>query len=146
MVVIYREANNPGAEWLIRRTRAPYTRSMHGKGREGAVQSIKTLKSGQSLAMLIDQKQNDGSPLPFFGRTAMTTTAPAQLAIRYQVPILAARAVRTDGAHFHVSLEPPLQYGPSADPVEAMAGLNRLFEKWIREHPSQWFWVHKRWG
>jgi KDO2-lipid IV(A) lauroyltransferase len=146
MVVIYREANNPVAEWLIRRTRARYTSSMHGKGRAGAVQSIKTLKEGKALAMLIDQKQNDGSALPFFGRNAMTTTAPAQLAIKFQAPILAARVVRTDGAHFHVTLEPPMHYDAGSDPVQAMAGLNLLFEKWIREHPAQWFWVHKRWG
>ena len=94
LVVIYREANNPVAEWLIRRIRAPYTLGMYGKGRMGAVQSIKALKEGRPLAMLIDQKQNDGSPLPFFGRTAMTTTAATQLAIKYQVPLLAARVVR----------------------------------------------------
>lgn len=144
--VIYREANNPVAEWLSRCIRASYTTGMHGKGRAGAVQAIRTLKEGLPLAMLVDQKQNDGSPLPFFGRIAMTTTAPAQLAIRFGVPMLVAHVVRTDGAHFHVTLEPPVHYDTAADPVEAMAGVNLLFERWIREHPAQWFWVHKRWG
>jgi KDO2-lipid IV(A) lauroyltransferase len=146
MVVIYREANNPVAEALIRRTRAHYTRSMHGKGRGGAVQAVKALKEGHPLAMLIDQKQNDGSPVPFFGLSAMTSTAAVQLAARYGVPLLAARVVRTDGVHFHVSLEPEVRYGSDTDPVAAMADLNRLLERWIRDHPAQWFWVHRRWG
>lgn len=146
MAVIYREANNPVAEWLIRATRGSYTSGMHGKGRVGAVQSIKALKDNQPLAMLIDQKQNDGSMLDFFGRPAPTTTGAAQLAIRYQVPLLAARVVRTDGVHFHVTLEPPVNYPPDADPAQATLALNQLFERWIREHPAQWFWVHKRWG
>ncbi len=146
MVVIYREANNPVAEWLIRKIRASYTRSMHGKGRAGAMASIKALKEGHAVAMLIDQKQGDGSPVPFFGRTAMTPTAPVQLAIKFEVPVLAARVVRTDGVHFHVSLEPEIHYGAADTPLEGMTQLNNLFERWIREYPAQWFWVHRRWG
>ena len=66
MTVVYREANNPVAEWLIRKIRAPYVRSMHGKGRVGALQSIKAIKEGHPVALLVDQKQNDGSPIALF--------------------------------------------------------------------------------
>ena len=144
--VIYREANNPVAEWIIRRVRGSFTQKMFGKGRAGMVQAIRALKEGHCLALLIDQKQNDGSAVAFFGRNAMTNTAAVQLSIKYDVPLLAARAVRTDGVHFHMLLEPPATYDSSADPVEVMENINRLFEKWIREHPAQWFWVHRRWG
>jgi Kdo2-lipid IVA lauroyltransferase/acyltransferase len=146
LTVIYRAANNPVAEWLIRRIRAPYTRGMHGKGRAGAAQSIKTLKEGHPIAMLVDQKQNDGSPVPFFSRDAMTATAPALLAIKYELPVLAAHIVRTGGVHFHLSVEPPVRYGADAEPVKVMTDINGLFEGWIRKNPAQWLWVHKRWG
>lgn len=146
MVVIYREANNPVAEWLIRNIRKRYTRSMHGKGRIGAVQSVRSMKEGHCLAMLVDQKQNDGSPVPFFGSIAMTPTAAVQMAARYNVPLLAARVVRTVGVHFHVSLEPAVYYESNVDAIQAMTDINLLFERWIREYPAQWFWVHRRWG
>jgi len=146
LVLIYRAANNPVSDWVIRYIRSRYNLSMHKKGAEGARQAVKALKQHQAVGMLVDQKMNDGSPVPFFGYDAMTAMAIAQLAIKYQVPVLAAHVVRTDGAHFHVTVEPPAIYGPSADPREVMTELHRLFEQWIRAHPAQWFWVHNRWG
>jgi KDO2-lipid IV(A) lauroyltransferase len=146
MVLIYRAANNPVADRIIRYLRAGHSISMHNKGLHGARQALKALKEGVPVAMLVDQKMNDGSPVPFFGRDAMTATAVAQMAIKLQVPLFLARVVRTDGAHFHVTLHEPLKCDPGADPIDVMAGINAQFERWIREHPAQWFWVHNRWN
>ena len=145
-VLIYRAANNPLSDWMIRRIRARYSLAMYAKGRSGAQQAITTIKNAKPLAMLVDQKQNDGKAIDFFGRKAMTATAAMQLAIKYQVPVITVRAVRTDGVHFQVTYEAPVTYGPGADPEKAMAALNLLFERWIREYPAQWLWVHRRWG
>jgi KDO2-lipid IV(A) lauroyltransferase len=146
LVLIYRAANNPVADWVIRHIRSRYNQSMYNKGRDGAQQALKALKEGKAVGMLVDQKMNDGSPVPFFGRDAMTATAVASIAIKQQVPLLTARVVRTDGAHFHVIIMPPIMYDESADAKAAMADINRLFENWVREHPAQWFWVHNRWN
>lgn len=146
LVLLYRAANNPFADWLINEIRSHYNRAMYNKGREGATATLKAIKDGHPVGMLIDQKMNDGQPIEFFGRPAMTATAAASVAIKMQVPLLAARVVRTDGAHFHVTLEAPIYYDQHAHPEEAMLELNRLFERWIRENPAQWFWVHRRWG
>lgn len=146
LIVLYRAANNPFTDWLISEIRSHYCRSSHKKGREGATATLKALRDGISVGMLIDQKMNDGKPVEFFGRPAMTATAAASLAIKMQVPLLPARVVRTDGAHFHVTLEAPRYYDRHASPEAAMLDLNRLYESWIRENPGQWFWVHRRWG
>jgi KDO2-lipid IV(A) lauroyltransferase len=146
LVLIYRAANNPVADWIIRYIRSKYNLEMYGKGREGAQQAIKALKAGNPIGMLIDQKMNDGKAMMFFGRKAMTATAATHMAIKMQVPLIMAHVVRTDGAHFHVTLQPPVMYDKNRDPINAMEDLNALFEKWIRENPSQWFWVHRRWG
>ncbi len=145
-VLIYRAANNPIAEWFIQRIRSRYNLNMFNKGHEGARKIIKALKEGKTVGILVDQKLNDGRPIPFFGRDAMTAMAAVQLAIKLQVPLLAARVVRTDGAHFHVSVQPAKIYDPSADADKEMLELHKLFESWIREYPAQWFWVHNRWG
>jgi KDO2-lipid IV(A) lauroyltransferase len=146
IVLIYRAANNPVSDWIINRIRSSYNLRMHNKGREAALHSLKALKENQAIGMLVDQKMNTGSPVPFFGRDAMTATAATSMAIKYQVPLLLARVVRTGGVHFHVSLQPPITYEPSADPVQAMADIHKTFEDWIRAYPAQWFWVHRRWG
>ncbi len=60
--------------------------------------------------------------------------------------MLIARVVRTDGAHFHVTLQAPVIHPPTADKIQVTANINRLFEQWIRDRPAQWFWVHNRWN
>ena len=146
LVLIYRAANNPFSDRIIRYIRSRYNHSMYGKGREGAQASLKALKEKLGVGMLVDQKMNDGSPIPFMGHEAMTATAAAQMAIRFQVPIILARVVRLGGAHFHVTMMPAVQYAPDTDARAAMLELHHHFERWIRERPAQWFWVHNRWS
>lgn len=144
--VIYRQANNPIAAWVSRKIRENYTKGLHEKGREGAVQSIKALKAGNALTLLIDQRMNNGSPLLFFGHKAMTATGAARLAIKFQVPVLAGRVVRKKGAHFTLVVEPPINFLKTDNSAVASQSLNNILERWVREFPEQWFWVHRRWG
>ena len=145
LVVVYRAANNPISDWLISKIRASYNVAMYAKGIAGARKMMKSLKSGASVAMLVDQKLNEGTELEFFSHKAMTSIAATQLAIKMGTPLIAARVVRTDGAYFHVSIEPAKIYSPETDPIQAMQDINILFEDWIRKAPAQWFWVHRRW-
>lgn len=148
VALAYRQANNPFADKIICSLRATQSSGQFPKGQAGAVRLIRALKNGQSLAMLIDQKMNDGIPIPFFGREAMTAPAVAQFALRYDMPIFMVRVVRTKGAHFNWSMA-PLVYEKTGDTdrdIRAiMLAINAQFESWIRECPAQWFWVHKRW-
>ena len=146
MVVIYRAFNNPFSEWLLRCIREKYSLSLYSKGTIGAKETIKALKEGHIVAMLLDQKMNDGSPVPFFGQPAMTTTAAIAIATKLQVPVLPVRMMRLKGARFKVVIHPPQLYDAQTNPVEAMTGINKLFETWISEYPAQWLWVHNRWG
>jgi KDO2-lipid IV(A) lauroyltransferase len=146
LVFIYREANNPYAEKLIQWLRRGYRQRMFGKGRESAQQTIRALKNKESMAMLADQKLNEGTDVPFFGFPAKTTLSPAKLAIKFQAPLIALRVVRTDGAHFHVTISKPRIYAKDADPVKVMEDVHHMLESWIRENPEQWFWVHNRWN
>ena len=52
------------------------------KGAVGARADHGALRRGTHLALLADQKMNDGIPVPFFGRPAMTAPALAVLALR----------------------------------------------------------------
>lgn len=146
VVSIYREANNPYANKIIQYLRKGYSERMYGKGQESARQSLRSLQQKGSVAMLVDQKLNEGEPVSFFGHPAMTTTSAAKLAIKFRAPLVPLHIVRTDGAHFHVTIGPAITPDPSDTPQLLMEKLHRIFEQWIKDKPEQWFWVHNRWN
>jgi KDO2-lipid IV(A) lauroyltransferase len=119
------------------------------KGAVAARRAIATLRRGAHLTILADQKMNDGIPVPFFGRPAMTAPALAALALRFDCDVLPARVERLDGAHFRLTVFPPLPLPRSgdahADAAALMAQVNAILESWIRDRPGQWFWLHRRW-
>jgi Kdo2-lipid IVA lauroyltransferase/acyltransferase len=92
---------------------------------------------------------NDGIPVPFFGRTAMTTSALAVLALRFNCDVLPACVERLAGARFRLTVFPPLPLSRSGDHhtdvAALMARVNQTVENWIRKRPEEWFWLHRRW-
>ena len=147
---IYRAANNRLVEWFYRRGRAAVEGALIPKGPAGARRLIDSIKRGRHLAMLVDQKMNDGIAVPFFGRPAMTAPALAEFALRYDVPVVPARVVRLSGARFRLVISPPLELDMTgerkADVARAMARVNAVIEGWVRDTPEQWLWLHNRWG
>ena len=87
---------------------------------------------------------------PFFGRDAMTTSIPAQLALRYDCLIVPVRVERIGGARFRVTCHPPLDVPLSgrrkADVAAVTARINAVVEDWVRDRPAQWLWPHRRWA
>ena len=110
---------------------------------------LQTFRGGGHLAMLVDQKMNDGIAVPFFGRPAMTAPALAELALRFDCPVVAARVVRLKGARFRLIAEPPMRFEKTGDQARdvlaAMTWVNSRIEEWVRETPEQWLWLHNRW-
>jgi KDO2-lipid IV(A) lauroyltransferase len=145
---IYRAANNPLVDRMIARFRGD-AGELIPKGAVAARRAIATLRRGAHLTMLADQKMNDGIPVPFFGRPAMTAPALAALALRFDCDVLPARVERLDGAHFRLTIFPPLPLARTGDShtdaAALMAQVNAILEMWIRDRPEQWFWVHQRW-
>jgi KDO2-lipid IV(A) lauroyltransferase len=146
---IYRAANNPLVDALIHESRSNLGSELIPKGSVAARRSIEALRQGRHLALLVDQKMNDGIPVPFFGRDAMTAPAVAQLALRFDAAIVPARVERTNGANFRLTVFPPVELPQTGDrhtdTRETMRRVNAVLESWIRERPEQWFWLHRRW-
>src|SRR6185437_13739320 len=96
-----------------------------------------------------DQKTNEGIAVRFFGQDAMTTPAPAALALKLKTPIIFASNKRLGGARFAVTVYPPLEFTPSgddeADTRALTAAINRQLEEIVRADPAQWLWIHRRW-
>ena len=146
---VYRQANNRLTEWLLNRGRASIEGALIPKGPAGAKQILSSLKAGNHLALLVDQKMNDGIPVPFFGADAMTAPALAQLALRLTCPVVPVRVKRLKGANFQVIVSPPMEFTSSgdqqADVLAYMTEINAIIEGWIRDTPGQWLWLHNRW-
>lgn len=149
LTLVYRKANNPYVDALIASLRSIWSDDMFPKGPAGAVKMARTIKKEMSIAMLIDQKMNDGIAVPFFGIDAMTAPALAQMALRYDLPIIPASVIRSGGAHFVGTVHPAIQTEKTGDTekdiLAIMTAINATLEGWIRERPAQWFWVHQRW-
>ena len=147
--LVYRAINNPLIDQWIMRLRANYSLGALAKGPAAARGIIAALKQGQSVGMLVDQKMNDGIPVPFFGQPAMTAPALAQLALRQNRAVIPLRCERLDRAAFRFTIHPPLNYANTGDRAADVAALmgqvNDLLESWIRERPEQWLWPHNRW-
>jgi KDO2-lipid IV(A) lauroyltransferase len=145
---VYRAANNPIVDRLLTRMRDGDA-ELIPKGSIAARHAIAWLQAGKHLSMLIDQKMNDGIPVPFFGRDAMTAPALARLALRFDATVVPVRVLRLKGAHFRLMAETPLALPRSgnsaADTLALLTKVNETVERWVREHPEQWLWVHRRW-
>ena len=149
--VTYRPTNNPYFDNRIRRERAAYgIKLMVPKsGAKGAKELIHALKTGQSVALLNDQKFNEGIEIPFFGKGAMTAPGPTRLALKTGAPLIPMSIVRTQGAHFRVTIHEPIPLQNSGNRQKDIRGgvekISRFVEDYIRENPTDWFWVHRRW-
>jgi Kdo2-lipid IVA lauroyltransferase/acyltransferase len=147
--LIYRPANNPWVEAIYRKGRGDIAAGLLPKGAEGARRAVELLRQGQPLGILIDQKMNDGIPVPFFDQDAMTAPALARLAMKFDCTVLPVQVERLGGARFRVTVHPALMLAPSGnrtrDVHDFMTRANALLEDWIRQHPGQWLWLHRRW-
>ncbi|HUC61090.1 MAG TPA: lipid A biosynthesis lauroyl acyltransferase [Alphaproteobacteria bacterium] len=149
MPIFYRAPNNPFVDDLLCRARRPITAELIAKGSRGAREALQRLSRGEHVGLLVDQKMNDGIEVPFFGRPAMTAPALAQLALRFDCPVVPAWVVRLEGARFRIMIGPPVEVAKSGDRARdvltLMTQVNRAVEDWVRAHPEQWLWPHRRW-
>jgi len=146
--IVYRAPNNPYVNDLFER-RHVSDGTLIPKGPAGARLALKALAAGDYLGMIVDQKMNDGIAVPLFGRDAMTAPALAQLALKFNCPVLPVRSERLGGVSFRVTCYPPLDLAPTgdrqADVLRITTEVNRIIEGWIRQRPAQWLWLHNRW-
>ena len=111
---------------------------------------LHAIRDGHLIGMLIDQDMNvKGEFVDFFGRPAYTASAPALLSLRYKVPILPIFTYRDRNHNHHICVGEPLVIEPTGitdhDIKEITALCSKATESFIRKHPDQWVWFHRRW-
>jgi len=108
------------------------------------------LEAGGHVAMLVDQHYENGVDVTFFGRRCKANPFIARLARHVDCPIHGTRVVRLPDRHrFRVDLsqaiEPRRDGEGKLDVGGTMQAITSVIEAWVREHPEQWLWLHRRW-
>ena len=150
LATIYRPLNNlflnPFMEY-VRRTSV--CRNQIKKGIAGVKDSINYLKKNYSIALMIDQRVSEGKRLPFFDQMALTTTLPAQLAIKFDLEIVPIYIKRNLDDSFEMEILKPIALDRNEDlitqKINITIKLNKILEEMISRDPGQWIWTHNRW-
>jgi KDO2-lipid IV(A) lauroyltransferase len=149
----YRAAANPLINKLIqqlRGTAGSRDQPLFSKGSAGARRAMAHIARGGRLALLVDQKMNDGIEARLFGLPAMTAAAAAAFALRVHCPVVCGHVERIGPARLCLVAEEPLELPDTGDRQADIALLtqriNDQLEAWIRARPESWLWLHRRWG
>jgi KDO2-lipid IV(A) lauroyltransferase len=107
------------------------------------------LDQNKIVVFLADQDaRRHGLFVPFFGRPASTYKAPAVMILRHGAPLLVAEIYRK-GFLRHVGIARPVEVPPGLDGEAAVRHLVSAYtaslETFIRRHPEQYLWLHRRW-
>ena len=148
--VLFRPPNVPAVRDAILKIRSKSMGTLVPSSFSAPLQIARAVENGHNAAMLVDQHDNTGTDVTFFGRTCKANTLLAQLARHFDCPIRGVRAIRlTDGNTFECDLTEPLDLPRDAegkvDVQRTTQAITSVIEGWVREHPEQWLWLHRRW-
>ena len=148
--VTYRAANNPYVDAQIIAARARYGVKLFApKGGDGARELLAGMARGESVALMNDQKFSEGPEVTFFGQPVNAAPGPSRLALRFGTVLQPMSVVRLPGVRFRVTAHAPIELARTGDRTGDIArgvqAITRFVEERVREHPVDWFWVHKRW-
>ena len=146
LATIYRPLNNiflnPFMEYLRKKF---ICKNQIKKGINGVRNAIQFIKKNHSIAMMVDQRVSEGDKVNFFGSPALTTTLPAQLSIKFNLPIIPVFIERTQKDNFVIEFLNPIKPSDFKNKLEITKKLNEILENMIKKNPGQWIWTHNRW-
>ena len=113
---------------------------------------LKVLADGGTVGVLADHNTDieESVFVDFFGVPASTTSGLARLALRTDATVVPGflswdPARRKYRLRFEPAVELARTGDDEADVVENTARFTRVIEDFVRAHPDQWLWVHRRW-
>lgn len=150
MVGVYRPFNNPYLDRYTAGGRAGDHLRLVSKFDVKVLSFARALAGGDVIALMIDQHQSSGRVrIDFFGRPAWTTKSVALLHLLTGAPILVTLCARTGPLQYEVIARGPFRFPRTGDrehdSTTIMQALTREVEEFVRKHPEQYMWGHRRW-
>lgn len=147
--VLYRRPNIARLSDWITETRAATMGTLISTGLDAPMRIAEAIERGAHVGMLVDQYYVRGVEVTFFGRKTRANPLLARLARHFDCPIHGTRIVRLPGNRFRGELTDEIQPARDADgKIDVAATMQivmNVIEGWVREHPEQWLWLHRRW-
>ena len=143
---IYRPLNNIFLNIIMEKIRNKFIcKNQIKKGLGGLKKLISFINKNYSTALMIDQRVSEGILSNFFNTKALTTTIPAQLVKKYNMPIVPVYIERISGINFKLEIKEPIIFSKEDTIQDITNQLNKILEKMILKKPEQWIWSHNRW-
>ena len=146
LAAIYRPLNNVFLNRVMERIRKKYICKFQIKKGIGGMKKLITLKKDNfSTALMIDQRVSQGIESNFFDQKALTTTIPAQLVKKFNIPVVPIFIERINNINFKIVIKKPINFEKSTSTKEITDELKKVLAKMIMYRPEQWIWSHNRW-
>jgi len=146
---VARAQDNPYLNRMIEKIRARYGNSVIYK--KGALKKILScLKKEGIISVLMDQAvlRDEGFIIDFLGRGAWTTKMPALIARKTGSPVIPVFMNR-EGAGHVMTIYPEVSLKREESSESALKDdtqrLSGYVAEYIKEHPTEWLWMHRRW-
>jgi Kdo2-lipid IVA lauroyltransferase/acyltransferase len=148
--VIARPLDNPALDARLCAVRGQGGNTVISK-RKALASVLRLLREGKGVAVLIDQnvQAKDGIFVDYFGQPAATTTVAAALALKTGCALVPTHTILRPDGTYRLIYDPPLAWQATgdrrADVKHITQELTRAIERWVRDTPGQWLWIHRRW-
>lgn len=117
-------------------------RPMVDRDKAGLREMIRHVRGGGIMSILMDQYTKRGQEIDFLGHPAPSGTMIAELAVKYDLPMIPAYGTRQPDGRIRIDFEAPIPRGTAVEMTQAAA--DSLAAR-IRATPEQYFWLHRRW-
>jgi KDO2-lipid IV(A) lauroyltransferase len=150
LAVVARPLDNEPLDRFIDGLRSRFGTEIIPKQR-GMRKILEALRKNKLIAILLDQNVDwyEGVFVNFLGEWACTNKGLALMALKTGTPVVPAFSVRQPDGRYHLIFEPEVALIRTGDKTRDVEDNTILFtsiiERYVREHPDQWFWYHKRW-
>ena len=150
LATIYRPLNNFFLNPFMEYVRRTYVcGNQIKKGLAGVKKAINYIQNNSSIALMVDQRVSEGKKFLFFDHMALTTTLPAQLAVKYQLDIVPIYITRNKDDSFAMEIYDPIKISNNnnseINKLNMTIKINKIAEQMISRNPGQWIWTHNRW-
>ena len=143
---IYRPLNNNFLNKIMVNIRKKFIcKNQIKKGIGGMKTLVSLKKNNYSTALMIDQRVSEGLRSNFFNQKALTTTIPAQLIKRFNIPVVPIFIERVSEINFKITVKKPIYFTKDSSLEKITSKLNIDLEKMILQKPEHWIWSHNRW-
>lgn len=147
--LLYRRPNIAAIADVVQKIRGGSTVTLIPTDFDAGFKIAAALERGVHVGMLVDQYYVKGADVMFFGRRTKANPLIARLARHFDCPIHGVRMIRLPGHRFRAeitnALAIPRDAEGKADVQGTMQAITSVVEEWVREHPEQWLWLHRRW-